>query len=430
MTPLDSAPTAPDACACCGPKGDERTIDGLLARLLPGIAPVPEVERVTLADARGRVLAEDLVARRPIPDFRRSAMDGYALRATDVAGAGVELLAPLRGRVAAGDSGLGLPDGPGIVRIFTGAALPPDCDRVVMQEDCRDTGGLVHVRKVPPAGANIRLPGDDMPEGAVAVRAGTRLGPRQVACAASLGLASVVVRRRPVVAVLSTGSELVEPGEPLRPGAIHNSNRTLIAGMLEEAGFDLVILPTVADDPDGMAKALRAAAACDAVVTSGGVSVGDEDHVRGAVAAAGGQIDHWRLAIKPGKPLAVGHLPRPSGGEALFLGLPGNPNAVFVTLSLVGLPLLRALAGLPYAPPPTLRARFQGSFRRVPGRAEYVSVTLEPGPDGIPAARRLGHGSSAQQSALAAADALLVVPASCGEVEDGALFDAIPLHAL
>ncbi len=427
MTPLDSAPR--DACTCCGPKSDERTIDGLLSRLLPGIAPVAGVERVTLREARGRVLAEDLVARRPIPDFRRSAMDGYALRGTDVAGAGVELLAPLRGRVAAGDSGLGLPDGPGIVRIFTGAALPPDCDRVVMQEDCRESGGLVHVRKVPPAGANIRLPGDDMPEGTVAVRAGTRLGPRQVACAASLGRASLLVRWRPMVAVLSTGSELVEPGEPLRPGAIHNSNRSLITGMLEEAGFDVVILPTVADDPGSVAQALRAASACDAVVTSGGVSVGDEDHVRGAVDAVGGRIDHWRLAIKPGKPLAVGHLPRPSGGEALFLGLPGNPNAVFVTLSLVGMPLLRALAGLPHVPPPRLRVRFQGGFRRATGREEYVSVSLSPGPDGMPVAQRLGHGSSAQQSALAAADALVVVPASCGLVEDGALFDAIPLHA-
>lgn len=419
-----------DACGCCGPDSRDRTIAGLLSTLLPRLQPVLEHEEVPLRAARGRVLAVDLVATRPVPDFRRSAMDGYALRPGDVPDGAGELMLPLRGRVAAGDSGLDLPDGPGLVRILTGAALPSACDRVVMQEDCREQAGMVHVRKIPAAGANVRLPGDDMEAGAVAVPAGTRLDPRHLAAAATLGLSTVPVCRRLRVAVLSTGSELVEPGQALRPGAIHNSNRFLIAGLLENMGFEVVDLPTVADDPEQVKAALRSAAGCDALVTSGGVSVGDEDHVRTALVAVGGAIDHWRLAIKPGKPLAVGHLPGHDGRRTLFLGLPGNPNAVLVTLALVGLPLLRTLAGSPHAPPARLRVRTGGPIRHQPGREEYVSVALRQADDGVPVADRLGHGSSAQQSAMAAADALLIVPAELGSVEAGVLLDALPLAGL
>lgn len=426
LLPAASTP-ASDDCACHGPQGPEQTIGSLLARLLPGLSAVEGNALCPLRQARGRVLAEDLVTDQPIPSFRRSAMDGYALRQEDCPDGAASLSLPVRGRVAAGDSGLGLPDGPGAVRIFTGAALPPDCDRVVMQEDCDSDGSSVLIRRIPAAGANVRLPGDDLAAGSVALTAGTRLDARHIACAASLGLSHVPVRRRLRVAVLSTGSELTEPGQLLPPGAIYNSNRFLLATRLEDAGFEVIDLPAVSDDPAQVQAALRAAAACDAVITSGGVSVGEEDHVKGAVLAVGGRIDHWRLAIKPGKPVAVGALPGPEGRETLFLGLPGNPNAVFVTLMLIGLPLLRALAGTPYRPPLSFPVRLTEGFRRKTGREEYVSVTLHPGPDGIPLASRSGHGSSAQQSALVAADALMIVPAACGQADSGMVFPALPI---
>lgn len=417
-----------DDCACCGTDSGGQTISGLLARLLPGLIPAAEgVIACPLRQARGRVLAQDLVTDQPIPSFRRSAMDGYALRGADLPADDGPLTLPVRGRVAAGDTGLGLPDTAGAVRIFTGAAIPPDCDRVVMQEDCDSDGSTVLIRRLPAIGANIRLPGDDLAAGTVALTAGTRLDARHIACAASLGLSAVPVRRRLRVAVLSTGSELTEPGQPLRPGAIYNSNRFLLATRLEEAGFEVIDLPAVSDDPAQIRAALQAAAACDAVITSGGVSVGEEDHVKGAVLAIGGRIDHWRLAIKPGKPVAVGALPGPGGRETLFLGLPGNPNAVFVTLMLIGLPLLQALAGIPYRAPRPFPVRLAEGFRRKAGREEYLSVILDPAPDGLPLARRSGHGSSAQQSALMMADALMILPAPCTEAEAGTVFPALLL---
>ncbi|HYE51097.1 MAG TPA: gephyrin-like molybdotransferase Glp [Azospirillaceae bacterium] len=406
-----------------------RTVESMLEAVLPTLRPVAGTEEAGLRQAAGRVLARDVVAAGPVPGFARSAVDGYALPPPE-GEAGLAAVLPVRARVAAGDDAGALPPGPGAVRIFTGGAIPPGCDRVVMQEDCREAGGTVHVRAVPPAGANIRLPGDDLAAGAVALAAGTLLDPRHLAVAASLGLTALPVRRRPRVGVLSTGSELVEPGEALPPGRIYNSNRFLMCGLVEAAGMEAVDLGTVPDDPAATRAVLARAAGCDAIATSGGVSVGEEDHVRAAVEAVGGRIDHWKLAIKPGKPLAVGTLPGEGGREVLFLGLPGNPNAVFVTLCLAGLPLLRVLAGLPYRAPRTFTVRCAEGFRRAPGRREYVPVRLSRDADGIPAASRLGTGGSAQQARLAAADALMVVPAETGDVRAGDLLDAIAVPDL
>lgn len=401
--------------------------EDLLGRLVPSLVPVSEVELADLRAARGRVLATDLVAARPVPDFARSAVDGYALRAEDLAGKDAPVLV-LRGRVAAGDSGLEAAPGPGAVRIFTGAPLPPGCDRVAMQEDCLESAGHIVVRHLPAPGANVRLPGDDLAAGTMAVRAGTQLDPRHLAAAATLGLARVPVRRRLHVAVLSTGSELVEPGLPLTPGTIHNSNRFLITGILEAAGFEVLILPTAADDPATVRAALLQATDCDALVSSGGMSVGEEDHLRPALTDIGGRIDQWRLAIKPGKPVAVGRLPGQARNGALFLGLPGNPNAVLVTLMILALPLLRVLSGQPYRPLGTRPVRAAHSFVHKKGRREYVPVMLNPGPDGIAVARRLGHGGSGQQSAMVGADALMIIPDKCADTAAGDLFDAITLN--
>lgn len=425
---MTAAVTAADRC-CPGTAG--LTIPALLARLLPTITPVAGVESVPLRAARGRVLAEPLVSAAPVPAFARSAVDGYALRAAD-ATAGRDLILPLVGRVAAGDWTAVAPVAAGAVRIFTGAAIPPGYDRVVMQEDCRELDGAVHIRRVVGAGDNIRLPGDDIAAGAVALPAGIRLDGRHLGVAASLGATTLAVRARPRVGVLSTGSELVEPGLPLSPGCIYASNGHVIAALLEQAGFEVVDLGVVQDDPARIDAAIASAARLDALVTSGGVSVGEEDHVRGAVERVGGRIDQWRLAIKPGKPVAVGRLPSAGGGQgALFIGLPGNPNAVFVTLSLIGLPLLRALAGQPQHRLHPVTVRAESGWRRAPGRLEFVSALLgDEAADGIASARRLGSGGSAQQCALGASDALLIIPAEVTEIKAGDLLQAYPVTSL
>lgn len=393
------------------------TVEDLLAVLLPGLAPVAETETVTLRRALGRILAADLVAADPVPPFSRSAVDGYALAGLN--GEGAELA--LRGRLAAGDMPDGIRCGDGAVRIFTGAAIPFDCDRVAMQEDCAADAIRVRINRPIESGANIRSPGSDLPAGALALAAGVQLDPRRLAVAASLGRDRLEVRRRIHVGIVTTGDELIEPGRPLAAGRIYDSNRPLLQGMLDAVGIDTVDLGHAADDPGALAQRLEAGRGCDAVITTGGVSVGDEDHVRAVVEAHGGRIEHWRLAIKPGKPVAVGRM----AGGALFLGLPGNPNAVFCTMALIGLPLLRALEGQTYVPPSQIDVQNAVAFRRIPGRREYVPVRLEG-----TCAIRLGSGDSAQQAALAAADALMVIPADLADVPAGSRFPAIPIAAL
>lgn len=295
--------------------------------LLEGSRRLVEPESVELMTATGRTLATDLVSPVHVPPADNSAMDGYALRFADWPGAEVEL--SLSQRITAGSAPSKLEPGTA-ARIFTGAEVPPGADTVVMQEHCEGSDSGVRILKMPAEGANIRPQGQDVKKGQTVMRAGQRLRPQEVGLAASLGFAKVSVYRRLKVAVLSTGDELVDPGTEAGPGQIYNSNRFTMNAQLAAWGFDVVDLGVARDDFDEVkALMLEAAGQADVIVTSGGVSVGEEDHVK-AVVASLGEIGLWRIAVKPGKPFAFGHV-----RGTPFLGLPGNPVSVFITLLII-----------------------------------------------------------------------------------------------
>jgi molybdopterin molybdotransferase len=340
------------------------------------VPPIVETETVALTDALGRVVAADLVAPISLPPFDNSAVDGYAVRHADVAGAGETRLRVVD-RVFAG-SRAGRAVGAGeAVRIFTGAPLPGGADTVYMQEDSRPDGDAVVVPAGLKAGANRRLAGEDVKSGSVALPAGRRLQPQDVALAAALGIGTLVVRRRLRVAVLSTGNEIVEPGGALPPFGLYDSNRYLLIGLLRKLGVEAHDLGIVADDPAPLAAAIDAAAAAhDLVLSTGGVSTGEADHVKAAVEKLG-RLVFWRLAIKPGRPVAMGVV----RGTA-FVGLPGNPVAVFVTFVHVVRPLILRLAGAAPEPFRSLPVRAAFGYRKKRGRREYVRVALRRGADG------------------------------------------------
>lgn len=329
-----------------------QSLDDALATLLTAVSATcaAQSETVSTFDALGRVLAEDVCSLLDVPPADNTSMDGYAMRAADVPAVGTVL--PVSQRIPAGVVGQPLQPGTA-VRIFTGAQVPPGANVVVMQEQCEavagDGLGAVRVNLVPPAGQWIRRRGEDVQRGAVVLAAGTRLTPAALGLAASVGAATLKVARRPRVAVFSTGDELVMPGEVLpeqmRPGAIYNSNRYTLRGLVQAMGCEVQDLGIVPDRLDATRAALRAAAAsCDLIITSGGVSMGEEDHLRPAVQAEG-RLDLWQIAMKPGKPLAFGAVRREDGSEAWFMGLPGNPVSSFVTFLLTVRPVLLRLQG-------------------------------------------------------------------------------------
>ncbi len=347
------------------------TLDEALARLLAAVRPLGEVEQVSTFDARGRVLAEAVRSALDVPPQDNSAMDGYALRVADVSAAGAVL--PLSQRIAAGHVGAPLQAGTA-ARIFTGAQIPPGADAVVMQEQCEALGGSVRIDVVPTPGQSIRRRGEDVTDGAEVLARGTLLTPQALGMAASVGAATLAVARRPRVALFSTGDELAMPGETLKPGAIYNSNRYTLRALIEALGCECRDLGIVPDDLAATREALRrAAAASDLIVTSGGVSVGEEDHLRPAVQAEG-RLDLWQIAVKPGKPLAFGEVRREGGGQAWFIGLPGNPVSSFVTFLLTVRPVLRALQGAPAGLPAPMRLRADFDWPKPDKRREFLRV--------------------------------------------------------
>ncbi len=354
------------------------SLDAALARLIEGAsaARIPDVETIATFDALGRVLAQDVVSLIDVPPQDNTSMDGYALRAADVRQHGIVL--PLSQRIAAGHVGAPLVEGTA-ARIFTGAQVPAGADAVVMQEQCEATGdNAVRINAVPQPGQWIRRRGEDVRAGATVLVRGTRATPQAQGLAATVGAATLTLVRRPRVALFSTGDELVMPGsvapQDLPPGAIYNSNRFTLRGLLQAAGCDVSDLGIVPDRLDATRAALRTAAQHnDIILTSGGVSVGDEDHIRPAVSAEG-RIELWQVAMKPGKPLAFGAVRRDDDTESLFVGLPGNPVSSFVTFLLAVAPVLRALQGAdPSLPQPTpLRADFD--WPRPDKRREFLRV--------------------------------------------------------
>lgn len=394
------------------------------------VAPVAEIETVALAAANGRVIARDVVAPIDLPPFDNSAVDGYAVRHADLDATAETRLAVVE-RVTAGHAAArSLPAG-AAVRIFTGAPMPAGADTVFMQEDVHAERDSVIVPPGLKAGANRRLAGEDVRAGSVVLPAGRRLLAQDVALAAAVGLTALDVFRRVRIAVFSTGDEIVEPGMP-RPGpALFDANRYLLAGLIERLGAaptDLGILP---DDPGQLARALAAAAADhDLVVTSGGVSTGEADHVRHAVEAVG-RLVFWRVAIKPGRPVAMGVIPgAQAGASAAFVGLPGNPAAVYVTFARVVRPLILRLAGAEAAPLVALPVRAAFAYRKKAGRREYVRVKLARAADGAVDAVKHAQEGAGIITSLTETDGLVELPEDTTVVAPGATVGFLSYAAL
>jgi molybdopterin molybdotransferase len=351
--------------------GDLMRIEEALAQIAARVPAITDVERVGLAEADGRVLATALRAPIALPAFDNSAVDGYAVAHATLCADGPTML-PVVGRIAAGH-GAGHEAAAGAaVRIFTGAPMPIGCDTVFMQEDVTlGADGSVSLPVGLKPGANTRPRGEDVEEGSEVLPAGRRLDPRDVALLAALGVAEVEVRRRPRVAVFSTGDEILEPGTPLAPARLYDSNRFSLMAMLRRAGCTVTDLGILRDEVAETAERLALAAQDhDLVVTSGGVSTGEEDHVKAALASRGA-LHFWRLAIKPGRPVVMGSL-----AGAAFVGLPGNPVAVFVTFAHVLRPIVAALAGAVVAPLPRQDVTADFAYAKKAGRREYVRVSL------------------------------------------------------
>ncbi len=354
-------------------------LDEALARLEAGAGPfaLTQTERVSTFDALGRVLAEEVRSTLDVPPEDNTSMDGYALRAADVPAEGAVLT--VAQRIPAGQVGQPLLPGTA-ARIFTGAQVPAGADAVVMQELCEalpgDGLGRVKVNTVPTAGQWVRRRGEDVQAGAAVLARGLRLTPQALGLAASVGAGELTVLRRPRVAILSTGDELQMPGETLRPGAIYNSNRFMLRALAQAAGCEVHDGGIVRDTLDATRAALREAAqVADLIVTTGGVSVGEEDHLKPA-ARAEGELNDWQIAMKPGKPLAFGQIRRADGRAALLLGLPGNPVSAYVTWLLAVNTVLRTLQGLPAGLPAALRLRAAFEWPRPDKRREFLRARL------------------------------------------------------
>jgi len=386
-----------------------------------GVTPVSGSEKVPLREAVGRVVAADIVAPLHLPPFDNSAVDGYAVRPEDLDGERERRLVVID-RVAAGHAGTRQLKPGEAVRIFTGAPMPPGADTVFMQEDCRLDGDHVVVPPGLQRGANRRLAGEDICAGAVALRAGRRLSAADVALAAALGLTALDVRRRVRVALFSTGDEIAEPGLPLAGAALYDSNRYLLHELIRRFGGAVTDLGILRDEPKALARAITAAAdSHDLVLTSGGVSTGEADYVRGVIESIG-RIVFWRVAIKPGRPVAMGVIAGSKSDEgAAFVGLPGNPVAVFVTFVRVVRPLLLRLAGALPEPLVALPARAAFSYKKRKGRREYVRVTLRRAADGAAEAVKYPQDGAGVLTSLTETDGLAELGEEVTNIEPGAM---------
>jgi len=399
------------------------SVEEALARILDGVEPTP-AEGVAIETAHRRTLAEPLAALLTQPPFDASAMDGYAVRAADVASLPATL--ELIGEAAAGHPFAGTV-GPGqAVRIFTGAPVPPGADAVVIQENAsrEEEGGAtrVRVRDGRPDKSDIRARGIDFSEGEVLLKAGRRLGPREVALAAAMGHGTIAVRRRPRVAVLSTGDELVPPGSRPGPGQIISSNHLGVAAMAENAGADVRLLGIAGDTRESLDGHLALAEGADVIVTIGGASVGDHDLVGPVLAARGMVLAFWKIAMRPGKPLMFGRL-----GATRVLGLPGNPVSSLVCARVFLVPLLHALVGAPAEAHRPLQARATVALEPNGARQHYMRATTTTAADGLPLATPVRSQDSSLLAPLAEADCLLVRPPHAPPAAPGTLVPILPL---
>lgn len=381
-----------------------RSLDDALAALLAHVRPLAGTESVATFEADGRVLAEDLVSPLQVPPQDNSSMDGYAVRSAEIADEGVPLA--VSQRIPAGSAAQPLQPGTA-ARIFTGAPVPAGADAIVMQEDTETLDdGRVRILRVPDAGQWIRRSGEDITRGSTVLARGERIGPAAQGLAASIGRDRLQVARRPRVALFSTGDELVMPGqvapEAMKPGAIYNSNRFFLRSLLLRLGCEVQDLGIVPDRRDATIAALRtASASSDLILTSGGVSVGEEDHIKPAVQQLGA-LDLWQIAMKPGKPFAYGHV-----GDAHFIGLPGNPVSSFVTFLLLVRPFLLRLQGAARVDVPAMQVPAHFDWPRPDKRREFLRArrNAEGGVELFP------NQSSGVLTSTVWADGLVDVPA-------------------
>ncbi|WP_375055044.1 gephyrin-like molybdotransferase Glp [Zobellella sp. DQSA1] len=395
---------------CCSQPGLRPFIDAK-TDMLNRLEATRSTELIPVEQALNCILADPISSPIDVPSFANSAMDGYALRAEDITeGVGLQLIGtslaghPFSGRLGPGEC----------IRIMTGAALPLGADSVVMQENCRSEHNVVYPAGPVNTGQHVRFPAEDLAQGETVFEAGTRVNARVLSVLASLGLEQLCVFRPLTVALLSTGDELKNPGELLAPGDIYDSNRIGVRAMLERLGIRVIDYGIIADDPQLIRQTfLNAATEADALITSGGVSVGDADYTRQVLEEVG-RIGFWKLAIKPGKPFAFGHI-----DDCAFFGLPGNPVSAAVTFHLLVRPALARLAGEALKPTPLLQARALMPFRKSPGRMDFQRGIVSTQPDGSLGVVPAGSQSSAVYSAMAEANCLLHLEQDRGNVAEG-----------
>ncbi len=394
-------------------------VDEALALIAQRVTPVVEPETVPLAEALGRVLAHDLVAAMNVPPHANSAVDGYAIVHADLL-PDQDTVLPVTGRSAAGHP-LGRAAERGeAIRIFTGAPMPDGADTVMMQEDCVISGGRVTMKPGLKKGANRRHAGEDIEQDMVALTAGRRLKAADLGLAAALGQDRLAVYQKLRVALVSTGDEVREPGTVLPPGAIYDANRVMLASLLRGLGCRVTDLGIRPDREAALTDTLAGAAAeHDLIVTSGGVSTGEEDHIRTAIERLG-RIDFWRLAIKPGRPVALGQVK----GVPL-IGLPGNPVAAALTFAIIGRPLILRLAGAAAEAPTLFRVRAEFAYKKRPGRREYVRASLTRNGDVVTAHKYPKDGAGILSS-IVNSDGFVIVDEAADGLRPGAMVDFLP----
>ncbi|NQV55710.1 MAG: molybdopterin molybdotransferase MoeA [Rhodospirillales bacterium] len=409
---------------------DERvTVAEALARFSKGIKPATGIERIPTSEALGRVLAQDLCASQDTPPHDNSAVDGYAVYFDDL-NAGAETRLRVTGRIAAGHPLNRAARRGEAVQIFTGAPMPlgqdgDGPDTVFMVEDCNIEGEVVILPAGIKLGANRRRAGEDVKAGAVVLKAGGRLRAQEIAMAASLGLAEIEVRARLRVGVFSTGDEVREPGTALDAGCIYDANRYALMAMLGRLGADVTDMGIFKDNRAEVEAGLAAAAAdYDLLMTSGGVSKGEEDHVRAAIDSLGA-VNSWNLAIKPGRPMALGHISG-KGRDTPFIGLPGNPVAVMVTFLRIARPIVLLLQGARAVDPAFFKVAADFDYDKKPGRREWLRAALAQDADGNLCAAKYPDDGSGIISSMVAADGLVELAEDLTQIRKGALVDFLP----
>lgn len=411
-----------DDCFAFG--GPMMSVDEAVSIIGSRIDAVTDTEWVDLAEADGRILATDIKAPLALPPFTNSAVDGYAVRGADLPRE-TEQAFPIAGRIQAGASASAAIAAGEAVRIFTGAPMPAGADTVFMQEDVRvDAAGKVVLPPGLKAGANVRPAGEDTPAGHSALLAGRQLRPQDIALIAAFGLTRIEVKRRLRIAVFSTGNEVVSPGAPRGAAQLFDSNRFMMTAMLKRLGCEVSDLGILRDDRTSLASALKEAAGShDLILTSGGVSTGEEDHVKAAVESVGTLV-LWRMAIKPGRPVAMGII-----GGTPFIGLPGNPVASFVTFTYVARPTVLALAGTMQKRPIPLPVRAAFSYKKKIGRREYVRVSLRKGEGALEAVKFPREGAGLLSS-LVDTDGLVELGEEVTTVEPGQMVGFLDYSSL